>query len=63
MATPASATPPREPGLNYLCPGFKAFFHHVDAPMRRMCELLREGRAPSEIVAAYRADGDQAVDP
>ena len=45
------ATPAGEPGLNYLCAGFKAFFRHVDAPMRRMCELLREGRAPSEIVA------------
>ena len=22
------------PGLNYLCAGFKAFFHHVDGPMR-----------------------------
>ena len=42
-----------EPGLNYLCPGFKAFFHHVDAPMRRMCELLRDDRAPAEIVQEY----------
>ena len=34
-------------------PGFKAFFHHVDAPLRRMCVLLGEDRAPSEIVAEY----------
>jgi uncharacterized protein len=46
-------TPDGEPGLNYLCPGFKAFFHHVDAPLRRMCVLLGEDRAPSEIVAEY----------
>jgi uncharacterized protein len=52
-------TPDGEPGLNYLCPGFKAFFHHVDAPMRRMCELLRAGRAPSQIVAEYAADGSR----
>jgi uncharacterized protein len=45
--------PDGESGLNYLCAGFKAFFHHVDAPMRRMCELLREDRAPSEIVGEY----------
>jgi uncharacterized protein len=50
-------TPTGEPGLNYLCPGYKAFFHHVDAPMRRMCALLREGRAPAEIVADPGAGG------
>jgi uncharacterized protein len=44
-----ATTPDGEPGLNYLCPGFKAFFHDIDAPMKRMCELLDEGRAPSEI--------------
>jgi len=51
------STPDGEPGLNYLCPGFKAFFHHIDVPMRRMYELLREDRAPSEIVAEYGANG------
>ncbi len=47
--------PDGQPGLNYLCPGYKAFFHHIDAPMKRMCELLREQRAPADIVAEYRA--------
>ena len=42
-----------EPGLNYLCDGYLAFFHHVGEPMRVMCELLTRGRAPSEIVAVY----------
>lgn len=46
--------PDGQPGLNYLCPGYKAFFHHIDAPMKRMCELLRQQRAPAEIVAEYR---------
>ena len=44
-----------EPGLNYLCPSFKAFFHHVDGPMRAMSELLSAGRAPSELVQVYAA--------
>ncbi|MDD1755841.1 MAG: SPASM domain-containing protein, partial [Methanomassiliicoccales archaeon] len=46
-----ASTPEGEPGLNYLCAGFKSFYHHVDRPMRLMSELLRQGRAPSEIMA------------
>jgi uncharacterized protein len=48
-------TPDGEPGLNYLCAGFKEFFHHVDGPMRTMGALLAQGRAPAEIVALYQA--------
>jgi len=44
-----------EPGLNYLCDGYLSFFHHVDRPMRAMCDLLAHGRAPSEIMRAYAA--------
>lgn len=40
----------REDGLNYLCAGYKLFFHHIDRPMRRMADLLRQGRAPAEIL-------------
>jgi uncharacterized protein len=50
-------TPDGEAGLNYLCPGFKAFFHHVEPAMRFMVERLRVGGAPSEIVA-YTATED-----
>ena len=49
-------TPDGEPGLNYLCAGYKAFFGHVDRPMRMMSDLLRKGRAPSELVAWYAAE-------
>jgi uncharacterized protein len=51
-------TPDGDDGLNYLCSGYKAFFHHVDRPMRIMSDLLRQGRAPAElprIVAAQEA--------
>ena len=49
-------TPEGDPGLNYLCAGFKKFFHHIDAPMRFMAERLRVDGAPSEIVARYAAE-------
>lgn len=48
-------TPEGEPGLNYLCAGYKEFFHHVDGPMRFMAEQLRRGGAPAEIMSRYAA--------
>lgn len=39
-----------EPGLNYLCAGYRKFFHAVDPYMRVMAGLLRRGRAPAEIM-------------
>ena len=49
-------TPNGEQGLSYLCAGYTAFFHHVDAPMRAMSELLRRDRAPAELMARYAAE-------
>ena len=51
------STPDGEPGLNYLCAGYKDFFHHVDRPMRFMAEQLRRGLAPAEIVGALPGRG------
>jgi uncharacterized protein len=34
-------TPDGEDGLNYLCAGYKAFFRHIDRPMKIMANLLR----------------------
>lgn len=44
-------TPDGEPGLNYLCAGYKAFFTHIDRPMRLMAAALREGQAPATIMS------------
>lgn len=44
-------TPDGEPGLNWLCDGYRAFFAHVDRPMRDMAELLRRRRPPAEIMS------------
>ena len=41
--------PDGEPGLNYLCAGYKAFFRHADKPMRIMADLLRQNRPASEV--------------
>ena len=49
-------TPDGEAGLNYLCAGFKDFFHHVDGAMRTMGELLARNRAPSEIMGLYASE-------
>ena len=49
-------TPDGEPGLNYLCAAYKAFFNHVDRPMRTMANLLRQGRYADEIMQLYAAE-------
>ena len=38
-----------EPGLNYLCVGYKAFFRHIDEPMRVVAALVAEGRPAAEV--------------
>ncbi len=52
-------TPDGEPGLNYLCAGYKAFFTHIDKPMRIMAELLRRDRAPAEVQLVLAAEEAQ----
>lgn len=37
-------------GMNYLCPSYKLFFHHIDRPMHHMAVLLQRGRMPAEIM-------------
>jgi len=55
-------TPDGEAGLNYLCAGYKIFFHHIDRPMRLMSDLLRQNRAPAEIMFLY-ANEDAQIQP
>jgi uncharacterized protein len=50
------STPDGEPGLNYLCEGYKGFFKHVDRPMRMMADLLRRGRYADEVMALLAAE-------
>jgi len=46
------ATPDGEPGLNYLCAGYKMFFNHIDPYMRFMTDEVRHRRAPANIMQA-----------
>jgi uncharacterized protein len=50
-------TPAGEPGLNYLCAGYKQFFKHVEPAMQRMADSLRKGGYADEVMAWY-ADQD-----
>lgn len=47
-------TPDGEPGLNYLCAGYRKFFNHVDPYMRTMTQLLRARKPPAEIMDMLR---------
>ncbi len=49
------STPDGEPGLNYLCEGYKGFFTHIDRPMRMMADLLRRGRYADEVMPLLAA--------
>lgn len=44
-------TPDCEYGLNVLCDGYRAFFNHIDQPMRLMAALLSQHRPPAEIMS------------
>jgi uncharacterized protein len=45
-------TPDGEAGLNYLCAGYKAFFQHIDKPMKTMASLVRQGGFAEQIMQA-----------
>lgn len=37
-------------GLNYLCEGWKSFFHHIDFPMHILAGLIRRGYPAAEVM-------------
>jgi uncharacterized protein len=39
-----------EPGLNWLCEGYRMFFSHIDPAMRFMAGELRAGRPPANVM-------------
>jgi uncharacterized protein len=49
-----------EYGLNYLCVGYKHFFHHIDPYMRFMVHQLSQNRAPARVMEWARTQGPRA---
>ncbi|MGD9973510.1 MAG: anaerobic sulfatase maturase [Desulfatirhabdiaceae bacterium] len=47
-------TDDREPGLNFLCEGYQAFFSHIDRPMQIMAALLGQRCSPAGIMTMIR---------
>ena len=56
-------TPDGEPGLNYLCAGYKKFFRHIDPYMQMMANLLRHQQPAALIMEmlAREESGPQKV--
>jgi uncharacterized protein len=52
-------TPDGEPGLNYLCAGYKMFFHHVDPYMQFMARELAAQRPPANVMRWIAAQETQ----
>jgi uncharacterized protein len=49
-----TTTPDGDPGLNYLCAGYRNFFLHVDGVMRLMAERLHAGGFADEVMTQLR---------
>ena len=43
-------TPDGEPGLNYLCAGYKKFFGHIGPVMKQMAEEIRRGGTAAAVM-------------
>lgn len=47
-------------GLNYLCVGYRAFFNHIDKPMRQMAQLVKSGKPASAVMSARTGSSSAA---
>lgn len=55
------STPDGESGLNYLCEGYKRFFHHIDPYMRFIALQLSRGLPPGNVMEWVRKQDLEAL--
>lgn len=53
-------TPDGDPGLNYLCAGYRAFFNHINPAMRFMAGELAARRPPANVMR-FMAQQDETL--
>jgi uncharacterized protein len=56
-------TPDGQPGLNYLCEGYKMFFRHAEPYMDFMARELKNRRAPANVMQWIRNKESQVIKP
>jgi len=56
-------SPDGQPGLNYLCDGYKMFFHHVEPYMSYMAKELKKECPPANVMNWIRNKDNQVVKP
>jgi uncharacterized protein len=51
-----------ERGLNYLCAGYKAFFQHINTPLRIMAQLIRSGLPAAQVMQVLAQENSKPIE-